>query len=244
MSKTKTAGLIIIGNEILSGKVRDENSFFAVRELRSLGIDVKRISVIPDETDIIGKEAVFFSEHYDYVFTSGGVGPTHDDVTVEAIAGGFGVKLVRNEEIRKVLISRYSKEPNAAVLKMTEIPEGALVVFRDNMRFPVISFRNIFIFPGIPEYFKNKFSAIKEQFRSQAFHLKRVFLNSHETEIAEVLNSVVSANNGVVFGSYPILGETDYRIIITAESKFEESLNKAVDELLQLLPSEAITRVE
>lgn len=244
MGDTKTSGIIIIGNEILSGKVRDENSYFLSRELRTLGIDVKRISVIPDEIDTIGKEAVQFSKSYDYVFTSGGVGPTHDDVTIAAIASGFGVSLVRNEKISDILLSRYHEEPNAAVLKMTEIPEGAHVVFRENMRFPVISFRNIFIFPGIPEYFQNKFSAIKEQFRSNAFHLKRIFLNSHETDIAEVLNSVVSANNRVVFGSYPIIGESDYRIIITAESKFEESLNKAVDELLRKLPAEVIISVE
>jgi FAD synthetase len=244
MDDTKTAGIIIIGNEILSGKVRDENSHFLSSELRTLGIDVKRVSVIPDEIETIGKEAVQFSKSYDYVFTSGGVGPTHDDVTIEAVAAGFDVPLVRNEKIRDILLERYHKEPNAAVMKMTEIPEGSLVVFRENMRFPVVSFRNIFIFPGIPEYFRNKFSAIKEQFRSNAFHLKRIFLDSHETEIAELLNSVVSAHNGVVFGSYPILGEADYRIIITAESKFEESLNKAVDELLQKLPADMIIGVE
>lgn len=244
MGDTKTAGIIIIGNEILSGKVRDENSHFLSRELRALGMDLKRISVIPDDIETIGSEAVQFSRNYDYVFTSGGVGPTHDDVTLAAIAHGFGVPLVRNERIRDLLLSRYHNEPNAAVLKMTEIPEGSDVVFRDNMRFPVISFRNIFIFPGIPEYFQNKFSAIKEQFRSNAFHLKRIFLNSHETEIAEALNSVVAANNGVAFGSYPILGEPDYRIIITAESKFEESLKKAVDELLRKLPADVIISVE
>lgn len=244
MSDIKTAGIIIIGNEILSGKVRDENSHFLSGELRTLGIDVKRITVVPDEVETIGREAVQFSKNYDYVFTSGGVGPTHDDVTVAAIANGFNVPLIRNKEIRDVLLARCGGKPNAAVLKMTEIPEGARVVFREQMRFPVISFKNIFIFPGIPEYFQNKFSAIKEQFRSQAFHLKRIFLNSHETEIAEILNSVVAAHERVAFGSYPILGQQDYRIIVTAESKFEESLNEAVDELLQLLPSKAIKRVE
>ena len=127
---------------------------------------------------------------------------------------------------------------------MTEIPEGSQIVFREGMRFPVISFRNIFIFPGIPEYFRNKFCAIKEQFRSDAFYLKRIFLNSHEVEIADALNAVVAANNGVEFGSYPVLGEPGYRIIITAESKFEKSLNKAVDELLQKLPSDVIIAIK
>jgi len=244
MSDSKTAGIIIIGNEILSGKVRDENSHYLSRELRALGIDVKRISVIPDDMDTIGSETVKFSGSYDYVFTSGGVGPTHDDVTIAAIARGFGVPLVGNEKIREVLLSRFHKEANAAVLKMTEIPEGSQVAFHEGMRFPVISFKNIYIFPGIPEYFRNKFSAIKEQFRSNAFHLKRIFLNSHEVEIADALNSVVAANHGVEFGSYPVLGEPDYRIIITAESKFEESLNRAVDELLRKLPADVVIAIK
>ena len=244
MSQLKTAGIIIIGNEILSGKVQDSNSYYLASELRSLGIDVKRISVIPDDIETIGQEVFRFSGKYNYVFTSGGVGPTHDDVTMAAVADGFGVSLVSNEKIREILLSRYTRKPNSATLKMTEIPEGSEVIFNENMRFPVIAFKNVFIFPGIPDYVKNKFTAIKERFRSSSFYLKRIFLDSHETEITESLNRVVADNQDVMFGSYPILGEEDYRIIITAESKSEEYLKRAVDKLLKLLPEEIIVRIE
>ena len=118
MPDHKTAGIIIIGNEILSGKVSDVNSYFLARELRQLGIDVRRISVIPDEVEIIGGEVSHFSAQYDFVFTSGGVGPTHDDVTMAGIAEGFQVDLVRSGEIEDMLRSRYKRDLNDAILKI------------------------------------------------------------------------------------------------------------------------------
>lgn len=244
MQNIKTAGIIIIGNEILSGKVHDVNSYYLARELRSLGVDVRRISVIPDELDSIGKEAVKFSNMYDYVFTSGGVGPTHDDITMAGIAEGFKVQLVQRPEIKELLLARYCKQLNSAVLKMTEVPEGSDIDFGKGMRFPLVSFKNIYIFPGIPEYVKSKFEEIKERFRSSSYYLKRIFLNSHESGIAETLNTVVSHYKEVIFGSYPVLGRDDYRIMITAESRSEEPLQKAVDDLIGRLPDDILVRVE
>ena len=244
MKSSKTAGIVIIGNEILSGKVRDINSFYLASELRDLGVDVKRISVIPDEIHIIGREVAGLSAKYDYVFTSGGVGPTHDDVTMAGIAEGFGVGLVEHEEIKKILYSKYKDMINSSVLKMTEVPEGSGIEFHENMRFPVVTFKNIFIFPGIPEYMQNKFAMIKERFRSSVFYLKRLYLNCHESVIAEMLHSVVGKYNNVTFGSYPVLGKSDFRVIITAETKSEELLKTAMDDLLGRLPKNVLVRVE
>ena len=244
MQTLKTAGIIIIGNEILSGKVRDDNSFYLASELRTLGVDVRKISVIPDEIKLIGRETVEFSRRYDFVFTSGGVGPTHDDVTMAGIAMGFGVDLAENSEIREFLCSRYKSDLNSAIIKMTMVPEGSKVSCSENMRFPLISFKNIYIFPGIPEYIRKKFPLIKEIFRSTAFNLKRLYLNCHEAEVADILNKVVEGHKDVAFGSYPILGKPDYRVIITAESKFNDHLEKSLDELLDKLPKEIIVRIE
>ncbi len=244
MKKTETAGIIIIGNEILSGKVRDENSYFLSSELRSLGVDVRRVLVIPDELEIIGDEAVRFSNEYDYVFTSGGVGPTHDDVTMAGIAEGFRVPLVEHPEIKAILKSKYNEYLNDAVIKMTRVPEGSHVEYNEKMRFPIVSFKNIYVFPGIPEYIRNKFSVIKEKFRSTAFYLNRLYLNCHESVIAEILNKVVSENDKVAFGSYPVLGQSDYRVIITVESKSEDFLKSALSSLMETLPSDVIVRIE
>ncbi|MBL7049605.1 MAG: competence/damage-inducible protein A [Nitrospira sp.] len=244
MGKSVSAGIIIIGNEILSGKVKDDNSYYLACELRKLGVDVRKISIIPDEIELIGSEVSEFSSQYNYVFTSGGVGPTHDDVTMAGIAMGFGVKLVESDEIREMLHSRFRYEVNNAVMKMALVPEGSTIEFREDLRFPVVSYRNIYIFPGIPEFLRNKFQFIKEKFRGEAFFLKRLYLNSHESLIADILSSIVRDNLSVMFGSYPIMDNPDYRIIITAESKTEEDLKNAVAQLITELPEGILVKAE
>lgn len=243
-NRPKTAGIIIIGNEILSGKVRDANSSFLATELRTLGVNLMRISVIPDDVVLIGRETFEFSKTYDYVFTSGGVGPTHDDVTMEGIAAGFRVGIIRHPELVKHLISYCGDRTNEAIMKMAEVPEGSEIIDPGNTGFPLVSFRNLFIFPGIPQYLTKKFSAIKERFRCSPFYLKRIFLCARESDIAEILNSVVAENCEVTFGSYPILDNPEYKIIVTAESRSLECVARSVDDLVKRLPKEFIVRVE
>jgi len=242
-AETKTAGIIVIGNEILSGKVQDCNSFFLAAELRQLGVSVERISVIPDDLDVIGREVVTFSGNYDYVFTSGGVGPTHDDITMEGIARGFRVRLVCNPILEQKFRLRYGASTNAAILKMAEVPEGSEIIEPLNARFPLVSYKNIFILPGIPQYLKEKFSYIKERLHSSSYYLKRIFLDADESAIAEALNCVVATNKGVVFGSYPVLDNPEFKILVTAESKNEGLLEKAVSDLLHRLSPEIIVRM-
>ncbi len=244
MGSLKTAGIIIIGNEILSGKVQDTNSPYLASELRDLGVSLARISVIPDDAEIIGREAAEFSERYDYVFTSGGIGPTHDDVTVEGIARGFGVKVVTHPVLAKYFQGRYGDRLNAAVMKMAAVPEGAEIIDPGDMRFPLISFRNIFILPGIPQYLEEKFAGIKERFRCSECHLRRLFLKANESDIAETLNGVVAKNTEVTFGSYPILENPEYTVIVTAESRSLGALNAAVAELVHRLDRDILVRVE
>src|SRR5688500_19941438 len=103
---SKTAGIIIIGNEVLSGKTQDTDSHFLCVELRRLGVEVQKISTIQDEIDLIGQEVGYFSKRFDFVFTTGGVGPTHDDVTIEGVARGFSVAVVRHPEIENRMRQR------------------------------------------------------------------------------------------------------------------------------------------
>lgn len=241
--RINTAGIIIIGNEILSGKVQDVNSFYLAAELRKLGVDVRRISVIPDELDVIGKEARDFSIAYDFVFTTGGVGPTHDDVTMEGIAQGFGVNLVCSPIVEKILSSLYDSM-NDAVLKMAHVPDGSDVIFNKEMRFPVVNFRNIYVFPGIPGYLMKKFPFIRERFSSSSIYLKRLFLKTRESDVAALLRDVDSPENGICIGSYPILEHGSFNLIITVESRSSRALDAAVKELIEKLPAESIINIE
>ncbi|MEJ2696269.1 MAG: competence/damage-inducible protein A [Candidatus Sulfobium sp.] len=241
---TKTAGIIIIGNEILSGKVRDSNSFYLASELRSLGVKLMRITVIPDEIGIIGSEAAMFSQTYDYVFTAGGVGPTHDDVTMAGIAHGFGIKLIVHPALEQRFRRRYGDGCNEAIMKMAVVPEGTHIITHEGMRFPVMTFRNIFILPGIPEYLREKFTVIKERFRSSSYCLRKFFINADESDITAVLNSVVSENPDVSFGSYPVVGNPEYKVVVTAECKSDDLLGKAVKALEGRLPEDIVVRIE
>lgn len=240
----KTAGIIIVGNEILSGRVHDTNSAFLAAELRELGVHLKCIMVVPDEPETIGTVVKEFSDIYDYVFAAGGIGPTHDDVTMAGIAGGFKTTLMKHPELEKFFESRYGNALNKATLKMADVPDGAELIAVESTGFPVVAFKNIYIFPGIPEYLRNKFSLIKERFRSSSFYEKRLFLNTNESAIAEMLDTAVRNNREVTFGSYPVIGNPDYTIIISAESKSESALQGAVKDLLDLIPEEQIVRTE
>src|SRR6266446_6211613 len=235
----KTAGILVIGNEILSGKTADENSVFLVRELRELGVDVRKVSVIPDETETIASEVRSFSNAYDYVFTTGGVGPTHDDLTMEGIAGAFGRGIRRHPDLESTLRQYYQPDAIEANLRMADIPEGARLVGGKGMWFPVIAVENVYIFPGVPEILQRKFERIKEMFREAPFHLKEVFLRADEGQIAGILHRVLAAFPDLMLGSYPYFDNPVYSIKLTLESKDTAYLERAHALLL-----EELTRIQ
>ncbi len=146
------AGIVVIGNEILSGKTVDSNSAFLARELRQLGVTLKRITVIPDELDVIAETVRDFHSKCDIVFTSGGVGPTHDDITIAGVACALGRRVIVHPVLESKIREYLRDRPvNAAHLKMAEVPEGAELLMDDKLRFPTIKVENIYILPGIPE---------------------------------------------------------------------------------------------
>ena len=239
-----TAGILIIGNEILSGKVQDANSPYLCRELRALGVEIKRISVIPDDVDSIAEEAAAFSTAYDIVITTGGVGPTHDDVTVEGIAKGLGRRVISHPDLERVLQRLYGERANRVHLRMAQVPEGADLVGQPDLVFPVVIVKNIYIFPGVPEILKQKFEGIKERFRDTPFFLKRVFVTSGEGSIAEHLDAVMREYPGLLLGSYPELHNPEYKVALTLESKDPAYLDRALSRLIDLLPASAVAKVQ
>jgi molybdenum cofactor synthesis domain-containing protein len=239
----KTAGIVLIGNELLSGKVVDANAAYLCKEFRALGVDVRKISVIPDEVELIAREVTEFARAYDWVFTSGGVGPTHDDVTIEGVARGLGVPVVRHPELLARLGQFYQGQLNPARLKMAEIPDGADLLAEDSMIVPVVAVRNVFVFPGVPEIFRQKFDAIKERFRESPYLLTSVYVRIGEGTLAAHLNAMLDRFPDLLCGSYPEFSNPDYRVRVTLESKSRDYLDAATSDLLARLPPEALVRV-
>jgi len=240
----KTAGILLIGNEILSGKITDSNAAYLCRELRALGVEVRRITVIPDEIDLIAAEVRAFSAAYDVVFTSGGVGPTHDDVTIEGVARALDVPVIREPRLVEVLERYFKGQLNEARLKMAEVPQGAELTADGALVFPAVVVRNIYILPGVPEIFRQKFDSLKERFRETPFHLCCVYVSIGEGTLADHLNAVLAAHPDLMLGSYPEFANPDYKVKVTLESKDRALMEQAVAELLGRLPADAVIRVE
>ena len=239
----KTAGIILIGNEILSGKIQDANAAYLCRELRGLGVDVRRITVIPDEVALIADEVAAFSREFDVVFTSGGVGPTHDDVTMEGVARAMGVSVVRHPDLAGLLQRYYKDRLNDAHLRMAEVPEGCELVSADTLRFPTILMRNVYILPGVPEIFRQKFDALRERFRDQPIHLKNVFVRMGEGTLAEHLNGLLVAFPLLLLGSYPEFSNPEYQVKVTLESRDRAYLEQALTDFLARLPADVVVKV-
>ena len=244
MPRDLLAAIIVIGNEILSGKVVDTNAPFLTRELRAIGVTLKRILTIPDEVDEIAEAVKEFRPRYDVVFTSGGVGPTHDDVTMEGIAKGLGQRLVRHPAIEGRLREFYKEHVNDARLKMSEVPEGAELLVDGRLGFPTVKCENFYILPGIPELFEQKFEALRERFTATPYTLRVVYTREGEGSIAEHLNATLAAFPDLLLGSYPKLSHPEYTVKLTLESKDPEYVDRALAHLLRLLPVDAVVRTE
>ena len=241
---SKTAGIVIIGNEVLSGKTQDTNSYFLCTELRRLGVEVQKISTIQDEIAIIGREVAAFSKQFDFVFTTGGVGPTHDDVTIEGIAHGFGLNVVRHPDIERRMRQRLGGDVNEARLRMANVPEGATVLATEALFAPIVQIHNVYIFPGIPKILQERFHTIKERFRDAPYFLKSVYVRYGEGIIAAMLNDLLVKFPQLMLGSYPVLDLPEYKVKVTLESKDATYLDQALQAFVASLPDDAVHRIE
>lgn len=240
----KTAAIVVIGNEILTGKSEDRNATFLIGELYNLGVSLRRIVVIPDDLEDIAATVRECSERFDYVFTSGGVGPTHDDVTIEGIARAFNRRVVRHPELAAMIRGYFGDEADEKRLRMADTPEGSRLIREGGMRWPVLAMENVIILPGVPELFRSKFEAIRERFRAAPFHASVIYTREDEFDIAPRLDRVAAEHSSVEIGSYPTFTREDYRVKITVESKEKEAVERAVAALLELLDPAALSRVE
>jgi molybdenum cofactor synthesis domain-containing protein len=243
--RVETAAAIVIGDEILSGKFAEENAAYLIHELRALGVALRRVLYVPDVIEDIAEVVADCARRYDHVFTSGGVGPTHDDLTMEGIARAFGVGVVRDPGLERLLRDFYGARLEERNLRMAEVPEGAHFVNADHPSWPVTAFRNVYILPGVPVIFRRKFDAVKERFRQRTTaHVRRVFCMAEEGALAAHLDAVVAGFAGVDVGSYPRFDALDYRVIVTLESRDAAAADAACAFLVARLAPNVVVRVE
>lgn len=216
----RTAAALIIGNEILSGKIQEQNLEHLARELFGLGISMRRVVICPDEIEVIADDLNSLRCRYDVIFTSGGVGPTHDDVTVEAIALALGRPVVRSPELETLLRGFFGERLRRRHLRMADLPEGAELVSSTPGGWPAVRVDNVFILPGLPEIFRRKLPILREALAGgSAFVSRTVLLDCDEGEIAEVLDRLVAEHPEVAIGSYPIWEGREISVRITFDGR-------------------------
>lgn len=237
-----TAAVVIIGDEILSGQTEDVNSAYLAKELRDLGVKLNHIAVIPDNVEDISKTVKELSANYDTVFTSGGIGPTHDDVTMEGIARAFDVSIARDPEVEAMIKEGFKDSNTEAALKMADIPLGAEKIMIEGFKLPLVVFENVYVFPGIPEYLKLNFEAVKERFRGESIHQGRIYIKERESKIATLLEETEERFD-VKIGSYPKVGK-DMLVKVTIDSMDKRQVDRALQYIKDRLDPTVIIKIE
>ena len=233
----KTASIIIIGNEILSGRTQDTNSNYLAKILVEKGISLKEIRVISDDHSTIENVINSESTSKDYVFTSGGIGPTHDDITAEAIANCFNVPLVVRDDAVELLAMNYEngkKDLNAARLRMARIPEGAKLIKNKISGAPGFIIKNVFVMAGVPQVFEVMVQEIILDIKSAAPILsKTIRVFKKESEISEKLWNYADKYKNVSIGSYPFNTSGVFGVEIVLRHSDRILLNNVFNEMLR-----------
>ena len=241
----RTAAALIIGNEILSGKIADTNTTLLARVLFELGIELRRIVVCPDEVETIGKDLSELRASHDLVFTSGGVGPTHDDVTIDGVAESFGRPVVRSVAVEKMIRRYYADRVTEAHLRMANMPRGAEMIRSSNAPWPTVVIENVFVLPGVPEIFELKLADLRKRLdQGYEFHSRAVYTLCDEGEIASLLERIADGFPGVMVGSYLKWQAEDYRTKLTFDGTDSEAVAKAADMLVAELDPNLFVRRE
>jgi len=246
-----TAAVLIIGNELLSGKVQEANLLGLARDLRGLGVRLRRVVMIEDGVDEIANEVRTLAATHDWLFTSGGVGPTHDDVTLEGVAKAFDVKIERREELASLLRGFYGERCTDGHLRMADVPEGTtfcteseadlIEVAGKRTPWPTILVRNVFVMPGIPQVFQMKLPSVRAHLRRvhqgvAAYVSRAVLTDMDEGHLKPLLDDVVAKFPDVEVGSYPAWYGAPYRTKLTFDGRDPARVAAAADAFVATLP--------
>ena len=240
------AAILIIGNEILSGRTQDTNTSTLANWLNSIGVKVGEVRIIPDEENVIVETLNLLKKKYHYVFTSGGIGPTHDDITAQSVSKTFGLKYEIHKEAFKILEKYYKKgEFNEGRQKMVWMPKNANLILNPTSGAPGFNVENVFCLPGVPSILKSMLGGLKnkivggEPILSHTISLKTV-----ESEIANSLSKVQNENDDVEIGSYPFFHAGKLGVSIVIRSENQTRIDECSSQILKFVNRKKIEIVE
>tara|TARA_B100000787_G_scaffold128826_1_gene97722 strand:- start:218 stop:967 length:750 start_codon:yes stop_codon:yes gene_type:complete len=240
------AAILIIGNEILSGRTQDTNTSTLAIWLNSIGVKVSEVRVIPDIENIIIETLNLLRNNYNYVFTTGGIGPTHDDITAESVSKSFGLKYEIHKEAYKILDTYYkSGEFNEGRQKMVWMPANATLILNPTSGAPGFNIENVFCLPGVPSILKSMLGGLTntivggEPILSHTISLKTV-----ESEIANSLTKVQNDNKDVEIGSYPFFQAGKLGVSIVIRSEDQLKINNCNSQILEFVNEKKIEVID
>jgi molybdenum cofactor synthesis domain-containing protein len=237
MADRVTAAVMIIGDEILSGRTQDTNLNFIAKYLGTYGVDLAEARVVPDLKDEIIAALNFLRAKYDYVITTGGIGPTHDDITADCVAEAFGVELYEHPEIIEMMRSRWQGELNAARRRMARVPVGGSLVKNAVQGPPGFQIENVFVLAGVPMVMRGMMDDVVPRLRTGAVVIARTVRveGAGEGVIAEPLANLAKAHPDLSIGSYPFFGPQGYGSNLVVRGRDGELVERTVVDLMEAL---------
>lgn len=228
--------VVLVGDEILSAQVRDENLFYIIDRLSEAGYETGEARIIRDDVEEIARTFRELAEKYEYVISAGGVGPTHDDVTLDGVARAFDVPLELNDKMREFLSGHHGNEMGSSVVKMAMLPAGSEVDTGNDRRWPLVRKENCFILPGLPRALRDKIDRIvaKLPILNRSW-IARLYLVAAEDVIADWLGELQDRYPSVAVGSYPVLDEERYSTRLTFKGRDSGAVRAAFEEAAQVL---------
>ncbi len=233
--KNKTASLLVIGNEILSGKTSDKNLNYIAKKLAGMGITFVEARVVRDIQDEIVSALNELRKKHDYVFTTGGIGPTHDDITVEAVAKAFGVP-VEEHPLARAKLEEYYRERgsdlNDARLRMAKFPAGAELVENPLTAAPGCKIENVFVLAGIPSIMQVMFDYASQSLqKGRKIHSKTIYCDLVEGNLAAKLTEIQNDNMDTDIGSYPYVYKGKYAVSLVVRSTDKDAVNSTAKKI-------------
>ena len=240
------AAILIIGNEILSGRTQDTNTSTLATWLNSIGVKVKEVRVVPDDEKIIIDTLNLLRKSYNYVFTTGGIGPTHDDITAESVSKAFNRKYQIHKEAFKLLEAYYKPgEFNKGRQKMVWMPEGAELILNPTSGAPGFNVDNVFCLPGVPSILKSMLGGLKNKIvGGEPILSHTISLRTVESEIANSLTKIQEKNKDVEIGSYPFFHAGKLGVSIVIRSEDQSKIDLCNSEILEFVSKKKIELVE